>query len=235
LRVAPAGASGAGRPAPSPVVPVGPRPPVMASAMGHGPVAPPTPATAPKTPTFATNGNGEHASAPKAAAPSNGAPSNGAPSNGAPSNAAQPPGTDQFRQDLLESVSQRTGYPTEMLNEDLPLEAGLGIDSIKTLEVFNALKQYHPFFRDDDEQEQDDVLAEFAQLKTLGKIIEAYDMKRQRFLTDGSNGAAAPRKAVAAPVHEPAGQVERFEVAAVPAPLSATSPEKKNSLNGTSS
>ena len=57
--------------------------------------------------------------------------------------AGGPPATEQFQRDLLQTVTLRTGYPIEMLNLDLPLEAGLGIDSIKTLEIFNALKQYH--------------------------------------------------------------------------------------------
>ena len=36
---------------------------------------------------------------------------------------------------LLEIVSERTGYPTDMLDLDADLEADLGIDSIKRVEI----------------------------------------------------------------------------------------------------
>ena len=48
------------------------------------------------------------------------------------------------RQELMERltgvVSERTGYPPEMLNIDADLEADLGIDSIKRVEIFSALQ-----------------------------------------------------------------------------------------------
>ena len=199
----------------------------MSPARGHAPVSPMKPsATASKRP---------HRTAPlRRARMSNGSHAKPAPSSSG-THAAGPPSTEQFRRDLLETVTLRTGYPIEMLNEALPLEAGLGIDSIKTLEIFNALKQYHPFFRDDDQQDQDDVLVEFAQLKTLGKIVDAYDLKRQRFLEPATNG-----KSSAGPHHDnghgsngsngvavSSAVVERFEVAAVAAPLAPESREKK--------
>ena len=40
---------------------------------------------------------------------------------------------------LLELVSKRTGYPTEMLDLDLSMEADLGIDSIKRVEILSGL------------------------------------------------------------------------------------------------
>ncbi|MEI6127549.1 MAG: SDR family NAD(P)-dependent oxidoreductase, partial [Pseudomonadota bacterium] len=39
---------------------------------------------------------------------------------------------------LLEIVSERTGYPADMINLDLNLEADLGIDSIKRVEILGA-------------------------------------------------------------------------------------------------
>jgi acyl transferase domain-containing protein/NAD(P)H-dependent flavin oxidoreductase YrpB (nitropropane dioxygenase family)/NAD(P)-dependent dehydrogenase (short-subunit alcohol dehydrogenase family) len=43
-------------------------------------------------------------------------------------------------QRLIESVSTRTGYPPESLGLELDLEADLGIDSIKRVEIFGALQ-----------------------------------------------------------------------------------------------
>jgi malonyl CoA-acyl carrier protein transacylase len=44
---------------------------------------------------------------------------------------------------LLEIVSDRTGYPQEMLAVDAPMEADLGIDSIKRMEILTTFQQTH--------------------------------------------------------------------------------------------
>ena len=46
---------------------------------------------------------------------------------------------DDFMGLLLDLVSERTGYPLDMLGPDLDLEADLGIDSIKRLEIIGDL------------------------------------------------------------------------------------------------
>ena len=43
--------------------------------------------------------------------------------------------------ELLDLVSNRTGYPKEMLDLDLDLEADLGIDSIKRVEILGTLAE----------------------------------------------------------------------------------------------
>ena len=54
---------------------------------------------------------------------------------------ASAPATEQHQDILLALVSERTGYPAEMLDLDLDLEADLSIDSIKRLEVIGELSQ----------------------------------------------------------------------------------------------
>lgn len=44
---------------------------------------------------------------------------------------------------LVELVSDRTGYPQEMLDADVNIEADLGIDSIKRMEILTAFQQTH--------------------------------------------------------------------------------------------
>jgi acyl transferase domain-containing protein/NAD(P)H-dependent flavin oxidoreductase YrpB (nitropropane dioxygenase family) len=44
---------------------------------------------------------------------------------------------------LLRIISDRTGYPEEMLEPDANIEADLGIDSIKRLEILTAFQQLH--------------------------------------------------------------------------------------------
>ncbi len=45
---------------------------------------------------------------------------------------------------LLEVVSEKTGYPAEMLEPDMQLDADLGIDSIKRVEILSALQERLP-------------------------------------------------------------------------------------------
>ncbi|MFD4596527.1 SDR family NAD(P)-dependent oxidoreductase [Streptomyces sp. NPDC058464] len=45
---------------------------------------------------------------------------------------------------LLDVVSQKTGYPAEMLELDMDVEADLGIDSIKRVEIMGVLQEQFP-------------------------------------------------------------------------------------------
>ncbi|KYC40471.1 polyketide synthase [Scytonema hofmannii PCC 7110] len=47
-------------------------------------------------------------------------------------------------QALLETISNKTGYPTEMLEMEMDLEADLGIDSIKRVEIIGAMQNQFP-------------------------------------------------------------------------------------------
>ena len=45
---------------------------------------------------------------------------------------------------LLEAVADKTGYPIEMLDLDMRLDADLGIDSIKRVEILSAVQERLP-------------------------------------------------------------------------------------------
>jgi hypothetical protein len=66
---------------------------------------------------------------------------------------------------MLEVVSQLTGYPTEMLGLDMDIEAELGIDSIKRVEILSTLEEKMP----DLPTVSPEIMGS---LKTLGQIIE---------------------------------------------------------------
>lgn len=69
---------------------------------------------------------------------------------------------------LLNIVGEKTGYPLEMLGLDLDMEADLGIDSIKRIEILSALQeagQSSGWSADAD-------IEEVAKLKTLRQVIE---------------------------------------------------------------
>lgn len=108
----------------------------------------------------------------------------------------------EFQDELLQVVSDRTGYPVEALDLTTPLESGLGIDSIKTVEIFSGLKRFHAAFQSDGEDEED-FIADFAKLKTLGAIVEFYAGK----MSEALPGAHA----------DDADPVSRYEVTSGPA------------------
>jgi acyl transferase domain-containing protein len=49
-----------------------------------------------------------------------------------------------IRNNMLEVVSNLTGYPVEMLNLDMDIEADLGIDSIKRVEILSTIEEKMP-------------------------------------------------------------------------------------------
>ena len=53
-------------------------------------------------------------------------------------------GSDQLMAAVLEVVSEKTGYPTDMLTAEMSLDADLGIDSIKRVEILSALTERLP-------------------------------------------------------------------------------------------
>ena len=60
------------------------------------------------------------------------------------SSPAQPSGDDSLGALLIEVIAEKTGYPADAIGTDLDLEADLGIDSIKRVEILSALRQHRP-------------------------------------------------------------------------------------------
>ena len=52
-------------------------------------------------------------------------------------------------------VAEMTGYPAELLEPDLDLEADLGVDTVKQAEVFAAVRERYEVERDDNLQLRD--------------------------------------------------------------------------------
>ncbi|MBV9503592.1 MAG: polyketide synthase dehydratase domain-containing protein, partial [Acidobacteriia bacterium] len=92
---------------------------------------------------------------------------------------------------LLRVVSDRTGYPQEMLGLDQDLEADLGIDSIKRVEIFGALRELSTETALGDDGDMEAV----AKLKTLRQVLEFLEQKMPAGSASASAGSApaAPR------------------------------------------
>ena len=60
------------------------------------------------------------------------------------------PATDPVTERVLAIVAEQTGYPTDMLEMDLDLEADLGVDTVKQAETFVAIRKEFDIPRRDD-------------------------------------------------------------------------------------
>ncbi|HUJ72081.1 MAG TPA: SDR family oxidoreductase, partial [Verrucomicrobiae bacterium] len=56
---------------------------------------------------------------------------------------------DSIKEKVLEIVAEKTGYPKDMLDLDLDLEADLGIDTVKQAEMFVAIRAAYNIPRDE--------------------------------------------------------------------------------------
>ncbi|MFC4534114.1 SDR family NAD(P)-dependent oxidoreductase [Sphaerisporangium dianthi] len=67
-----------------------------------------------------------------------------------PAHAEAAPPADEVAGSVVEIVSEMTGYPPELLEPDLDLEADLGVDTVKQAEIFAAVRERYALQRDPD-------------------------------------------------------------------------------------
>ena len=81
------------------------------------------------------------------------------------------PDLDALTQSLLEVVSDKTGYPIEMLELGMDMEADLGIDSIKRVEILGAIQELFPDLPQVNPEE-------LAEMRSLQQIVEYMGQKK---------------------------------------------------------
>ncbi|MCP4692078.1 MAG: SDR family NAD(P)-dependent oxidoreductase, partial [Desulfobacterales bacterium] len=101
-------------------------------------------------------------------------------------------------------VSDKTGYPVEMLELDMEMEADLGIDSIKRVEILGTIMELYPDLPELNPEE-------LAELRTLRQIVE--------YMKSGLPAAAAAEQPPPA-----AAPSEPSVPAATPEPIPVTEP-----------
>lgn len=99
---------------------------------------------------------------------------------------------------ILKIISDKTGYPVEMLDLDMDLEADLSIDSIKRVEIVSTLKAQ--FIQDIPEHSRDNLTQHLGTMKSINALISALE------------GYIKP--AAATPV--PSGKIQEMAPAALP-------------------
>ncbi|BBB47629.1 type I polyketide synthase [Pelolinea submarina] len=114
---------------------------------------------------------------------------------------ASAPPSAEIQRAFLAIVSEKTGYPVDMLELGMDMEADLGIDSIKRVEILGAMQEQYP--------ELPSIGAdELVELRTLEQIVGAFE-------TDGA-AAAAPQALPASPAAAPAPETAAASVSSAP-------------------
>ncbi|MBO9325699.1 MAG: acyltransferase domain-containing protein, partial [Roseiflexus sp.] len=173
-------------PQPTPVTPPPPPKPVEPPApVAPTPINGKTVETAPVTPP---------PSAPEPVATPPVAPTLVAPASvtvaPAPAPVAAAPAMDGVTAKVLQIVAEKTGYPPEMLDLDLDLEADLGIDTVKQAETFVAVREAFGI-----PQVENLRLRDFPTLRDVVNFV----YKQKPELKSSAPTVAAPAAAVAAP------------------------------------
>ncbi|MFI1707221.1 SDR family oxidoreductase [Streptomyces griseoruber] len=120
-----------------------------------------------------------------------------------PEPAPAPAGDTDVQQVVLEIISERTGYPVDMIEPDLDLEADLSIDSIKRAEIAGELAKRLGAGGAADLASLDDAeLEELAKARTAAAVT---DWLRSR-LDGPAPAGAAPGPADAGPSGPPDGE-----------------------------
>jgi acyl transferase domain-containing protein/NAD(P)-dependent dehydrogenase (short-subunit alcohol dehydrogenase family) len=110
--------------------------------------------------------------------------------------------TDAVKEKVLALVAEKTGYPGDMLDLDLDLEADLGVDTVKQAEVFASIRESYNIPRDENRKLRD--------YPTLAHVIRfVYDRR-----PDLAGAAAA-----SAPSPAPSAVKEETKLTATPAPV----------------
>ena len=99
------------------------------------------------------------------------------------------PAADPITEKVLGIVSEQTGYPPDMLDLELDLEADLGIDTVKQAETFAAVREAYDIPREEN--------LELRQFPTLEHVVQ-FVRDRRPDLAAASAPAAAPTAASSA-------------------------------------
>ncbi len=178
------------RPA-SPVAPAAPVAPVPAPAAPQLVAPPAAPAPAPVAPKPAPAPVAQPAPVPMPVAVAPVAPAPAAP-------APSVPAADKVIEQVLSVVAAKTGYPQDMLDLDLDLEADLGIDTVKQAETFAAIRESFAIPVQEGINLRD--------YPTLQAVV-GYVKKNRPDLAVAAPAATAPAMAPVAPATQPTAAV----------------------------
>jgi len=113
---------------------------------------------------------------------------------------------------MLAVVAEKTGYPPDMVDLSMDLEADLGIDSIKRVEILSTVRERAPGLPELDP-------SALAPLRTLAQIVDFLETRlRGTAPAPAKNGASASTLAAHVRPAPPTAQIRTFVVERRPAP-----------------
>ena len=126
-------------------------------------------------------------------------------------------GDGAVKERILALVVEKTGYPKDMLDLDLDLEADLGVDTVKQAEMFAAIREIYSIPRDENRRLRD--------YPTLAHVIRFVFEKRPDLA-----GATTPAKEEIKPIAAPAAVVAEKPTPAATSTLTATAEAVKERI-----
>ena len=105
-----------------------------------------------------------------------------------------------MKERILALVVEKTGYPQDMLDLDLDLEADLGVDTVKQAEMFAAIRAAYNIPRDEN--------AKLRDYPTLAHVIR-FVYERRPDLSGAAPSAPAVAESPALPAPSPVTDVPR--------------------------
>jgi acyl transferase domain-containing protein/NAD(P)-dependent dehydrogenase (short-subunit alcohol dehydrogenase family)/ribosomal protein L12E/L44/L45/RPP1/RPP2 len=143
-------------------------------------------------------------------APAAPTPAQPKPQASTPAPAGPASGARNYTAELVKIASERTGYEPDMLDLDAGIEADLGIDSIKRVEILTAFQQLCAA----EQTQVQGIMEKLTSARTLREIAD-------RIASALGGAAAVPGPAPSAPTP----QVPRFILTPVPKPRRQAKPE----------
>jgi acyl transferase domain-containing protein/NAD(P)H-dependent flavin oxidoreductase YrpB (nitropropane dioxygenase family)/NAD(P)-dependent dehydrogenase (short-subunit alcohol dehydrogenase family)/acyl carrier protein len=136
--------------------------------------------------------------------------------------------TERITDLLLAIVSEKTGYPIDMLGLDVNLEADLSIDSIKKMEIMGGLRDHVNF--PENSEDVGEAFEKIATVKTLRDLVAwvkemgdaAATGDAPKDAAPGFTGAKALVDTVPLPSSGETSNIVRMTLSAVPTPLAET-------------
>jgi acyl transferase domain-containing protein/acyl carrier protein len=123
--------------------------------------------------------------------------------------ATQLPTDDLIKETVLQIVAEKTGYPPEMLDLDLDLEADLGIDTVKQAEMFAAVRAAYNIPRDEALK-----LRDFPTLAHVIQFAQAGLVRAAQAATDAASATIEADTVLATPAAKaPRPAVPSFDAA----------------------
>jgi len=125
---------------------------------------------------------------------------------------------EPVKERILALVVEKTGYPKDMVDLDLDLEADLGVDTVKQAEMFAAIREIYNIPRDENRKLRD--------YPTLAHVIRFVYEKRP----DLAAGPAVAKEEVQPPTAAPTAIAEKPAPAATSSQVVADEPVKERIL-----